>query len=68
MARTSRFIVEHDVRVRMRDGVDLATDIHRPDDAAPHPVLLHRTPYDRGYVPIAGLNALALVYTSNTRV
>ena len=26
-----------------------------------HPVLLERTPYDRGYVPIAGLDTLALI-------
>jgi len=61
MGLTSRLVVEHDVRVQMRDGVDLATDIYRPDDTATHPVLLQRTPYDRTYNPIAGLNTLALV-------
>jgi putative CocE/NonD family hydrolase len=45
----------------MRDGVELATDVHRPDDGERHPVLLERTPYDRGYVPIAGLDTLSLI-------
>jgi putative CocE/NonD family hydrolase len=31
-----------------RDGVDLATDVFRPDDDRRHPVLLQRTPYDKG--------------------
>ena len=53
MSRTSRLVVEHDIRVPMRDGVDLATDVYRLDDAPPGPVLLHRTPYDRTGVPIA---------------
>ena len=61
MARTSQVIVERDVRVRMRDGAELATDIYRPGDDALHPVLLQRTPYDRSAQPIAGLNTLALV-------
>ena len=61
MGLTSQFIVERDIRVRMRDGVDLATDIYRPGDRARHPVLLQRTPYDRNYQPIAGLNTIALV-------
>jgi len=61
MGTTARYVVERNVRVPMRDGAELATDVHRPDDAARHPVLLERTPYDRLYVPIAGLDSLALV-------
>ncbi len=61
MGRSSRLVVDHDVRVPMRDGVDLATDVYRPDDSSRHPVLLHRTPYDRTGTPIAGLNTLVLV-------
>jgi uncharacterized protein len=30
----------------MRDGTVLVADVYRPDDAAQHPVLLMRTPYD----------------------
>ncbi len=36
-----------DHRVAMRDGVELATDVVRPDDGDRHPVLLVRTPYSR---------------------
>ena len=44
--------VERDVMVPMRDGVGLATDVHRParDGQAldgPFPVLLQRTPYSK---------------------
>jgi putative CocE/NonD family hydrolase len=61
MSRTSRLLVERDLRVPMRDGVELAADVHRPDDTTRHPVLLELTPYDRGYVPIAGLDTLSLI-------
>jgi putative CocE/NonD family hydrolase len=57
----ARYVVERNVRVPMGDGVTLATDVHRPDDGNRHPVLLERTPYDRNYVPIAGLDTLALL-------
>jgi putative CocE/NonD family hydrolase len=40
-------VIETDVRMRARDGVELAADVYRPDDDASHPVLLHRTPYDK---------------------
>jgi len=61
MATTTRFIVERDVRVPTRDGTELATDIHRPDTAERLPVLLQRSPYDRSYVPIAGIDTGRLV-------
>ena len=35
------------VMIPMRDGVRLATDLHRPAIAAPVPVILERTPYGR---------------------
>ncbi len=35
------------VRVAMRDGVTLATDVYRDDALSPAPVVLMRTPYDR---------------------
>ena len=46
-------IVEHDIKVRMRDGVRLATDIYRPARRgiavqAQFPVILERTPYGKG--------------------
>ena len=39
--------VEENVRVPMRDGVELAADIYRPVGEGPCPVLLSRTPYDK---------------------
>jgi len=42
-------IIERDVMVPMRDGVRLATDVYRPDDAARHPVLLNGHPYDNDH-------------------
>ena len=41
-----RVILERGVRATMRDGVSLAADVYRPDDAERHPVLVTRTPYD----------------------
>jgi uncharacterized protein len=43
----NRLCVERDVSVPMRDGVHLASDIYRPDDDLPHPVLVQRTPYSK---------------------
>jgi putative CocE/NonD family hydrolase len=40
-------LVVTEEQVAMRDGVRLATDVVRPDDAARRPVLLVRTPYSR---------------------
>jgi uncharacterized protein len=39
--------VEHGLRVPMRDGVHLASDVYRPVAAGPWPSLLERTPYNR---------------------
>ena len=35
------------VRVRMRDGVELAGDLYLPDGAGPFPTLVRKTPYNR---------------------
>lgn len=43
-----RVIEELDVRVPMRDGVRLSTNIYRPDSAGTFPVLLTRSPYGNG--------------------
>jgi uncharacterized protein len=40
-------IIETNVRVKMRDGVSLATDIYRPKAPGKFPVILTRTPYNR---------------------
>jgi putative CocE/NonD family hydrolase len=39
--------VQHDVRVPMRDGVQLSTDLYLPADGRPAPALLMRTPYNK---------------------
>ena len=38
--------IQIDVKVPMRDGVLLSTDVYRPKGAGPFPTLLLRTPYD----------------------
>jgi putative CocE/NonD family hydrolase len=44
---TSTTRVVHNLRVPMRDGVELALDVLRPDVDDPLPVVLLRTPYDK---------------------
>jgi putative CocE/NonD family hydrolase len=39
--------IDRNVMVPMRDGVRLATDIHRPGASGRYPVILERTPYDK---------------------
>ncbi|MBI3853644.1 MAG: CocE/NonD family hydrolase [Verrucomicrobia bacterium] len=42
------FIFEADVKVPMRDGVQLAANVFRPKGDGPWPVILIRTPYGKG--------------------
>ena len=42
---THKVRMEHNVRVPMRDGVALSTDIYRPDADGKFPAVLVRTPY-----------------------
>lgn len=42
----SDVVIERDVGVEMRDGVELKSDVYRPQKGA-HPTLLLRTPYDK---------------------
>ena len=42
-----RVLFESNVRVPMRDGVTLASDIYRPDAPGKFPAILVRTPYNR---------------------
>ena len=44
---TSVVRIVHGLRVPMRDGVELALDLLRPDLPDPLPVVLTRTPYDK---------------------
>src|ERR1700691_1604298 len=43
----SQVRVDRSVKVGMRDGVQLAADVYRPDIPGRFPVLLQRTPYNR---------------------
>jgi uncharacterized protein len=45
--RFSKVTVTHDLRVPMRDGVDLALDLIQSESDEPMPVVLVRTPYDK---------------------
>src|SRR6185312_4132940 len=40
-------LIEKSVMVPMRDGVRLATDVYRPAEGGPVPVLLSRLPYNK---------------------
>jgi predicted acyl esterase len=42
---------KRDVAVVMRDGVRLFANVFRPDDGAPHPVVLSVTPYGKDNMP-----------------
>src|SRR5690349_10358647 len=37
--------IDFDVRVPMRDGVELSADVYRPKDDGRYPVIVQRTPY-----------------------
>jgi len=41
-------IIEHNVPMKTRDGVTLYSDIYMPPGRGPFPVLLTRTPYNKG--------------------
>jgi uncharacterized protein len=45
---------ERNVRVAMRDGVKLATDVYLPDQPGKHPGILIRTPYKKGMQELTG--------------
>lgn len=49
----STIIIEKNIMVPMRDGVRLATDVYRLEGAAPAPVLITRTPYNKEFA-VAG--------------
>ncbi len=47
VAASDDITVEHNVPVKMRDGITLRADIYRPKQEGRFPVLLQRTPYDK---------------------
>ncbi len=40
-------VIQHDVPLKMRDGITLYADIYRPTSSGKFPVILMRTPYDK---------------------
>jgi uncharacterized protein len=60
-AETYPIAYEHDVKVAMRDGVELRADIYRPQAEGKFSVLLQRTPYDKRNFAI-GLKGAARGY------
>jgi predicted acyl esterase len=47
MTATGEIVFEPDPMVPARNGVLLVTDVYRPGQLRPFPVLLERTPYDQ---------------------
>ena len=56
--------VEYDVAVEMRDGTVLMADVYRPIGDGPWPVVLVRTPYDKG---LPGFNSLLEPFAATAR-
>lgn len=57
-----RIVVEHDLKIPVRDGVLLNADLYRPDTGGPVPVLVRRTPYGKSGAPGgASVDGLRLV-------
>jgi putative CocE/NonD family hydrolase len=46
-------IVEKDIPVAMRDGTILRTDVYRPAEGGPFPVIMQRTPYNKETAALA---------------
>ena len=40
-------VIEKNLMVAMRDGVELATDVYRPHGDGPFPTLVERIPYNK---------------------
>ena len=40
-------VIEKNLKVVMRDGIELATDIYRPSAAEKYPVVMMRLPYNK---------------------
>ncbi|MGI9557550.1 MAG: CocE/NonD family hydrolase, partial [Solirubrobacterales bacterium] len=49
--------LDRDVMAEMRDGVELAVDVYRPDSAGEFPALLSMSPYSKDTEDLAGLGS-----------
>jgi uncharacterized protein len=54
-------VIDKDVMVPMTDGVRLATDVFRLQEAPPSPVLLVRTPYGKDQMIIGGSDSFDIL-------
>ena len=63
-AESYQVTFEHNVTVKMRDGVILRADIYRPKADGQFPVLLQRTPYDKNNGFTFGLKAAQRGYVA----
>ena len=50
----STILIDKNIMVPARDGVQLATDVYRLDGASPTPVLVVRTPYNKDHMIASG--------------
>ncbi len=55
-------LIEHNVPMKTRDGVNLRADIYRPTGDGPFAVLLQRTPYDKSNAAPFAQKAVARGY------
>jgi uncharacterized protein len=53
--KISSIIMERGVPAVMRDGTVLRADVYRPAGEGRYPVLLQRTPYNKGFLPFTAL-------------
>lgn len=49
-------VIDKNVMVQMRDGTHLATDVYRPQDGGPFPVVVQRLPYDKEIPALANFS------------
>lgn len=59
-----RIIIDKNIMVPMRDGVEMATDVYRLDTDEPSPVLVQRLPYNKD---LAGLSNFAMDFQRAVR-
>jgi predicted acyl esterase len=59
---TGPVLAKETVMLPMRDGVKLATDIHKPEVTTPLPVILGRTPYNKNGLDGIGAEAIKRGY------
>jgi uncharacterized protein len=59
LAQSAAPIIERGVAMKTRDGVTLRADIYRPAGNGSFPVLLTRTPYNKSFMALIGMEGAA---------